>query len=362
MLKTPSLAAYVETAQQALPKSIWQYLEDAAGKAYTKQHNTLAWQRYLLAPRPLQPIREASTACQMFEEQWAHPIMLAPIAYQMLFHSDGEQASAMATNAQDGQMMVSSLASQTLESVIETAEQPLWFQLYWQGDRKTTLDLVNRAIQAGYSVIVFTVDAPVKQAVMALPEHIHAVNLIKPLTPNTIKSGQSLIFDGWMAQAPTWEDVVWLRDNINIPLILKGILAVEDAMRAVKVGCDAIVISNHGGRVLDTTPTSAEVLPDIAKALNHQCKILVDGGIRSGQDVFKAIALGADAVCIGRPYIYALASEGAMGVARVIRTMRDELEMTMALTGCSTDADIKQYPQLARSNYSISLYEGNSCI
>jgi len=258
-----------------------------------------------------------------------------------LFHIDGEQASAMAAVAQSGQMVVSSLASQTLEEIIETANQALWFQLYWQGDRTRTLRLLNRAIEAGYSAVVFTVDAPVKQAVMALPDNISAVNLEPPLAIN-INAHQSKVFDGWMAQAPNWADLAWLRDHISVPLIVKGVMHTEDAERMIHIGCDGLVVSNHGGRVLDGVPSSLEVLPSVVERFSGQTKILLDSGIRHGQDAFKALALGADAVMIGRPFIWGLASAGALGVAHVIRLMRDELEMTMALTGAKDLAAIKQ--------------------
>lgn len=335
------LDTYQRQAESTLAPEIWQYLSAGSGQEKNLTDNTSAWQQLKLMPRPLQSLASASTHCTIFSETWAHPFLLAPIAYQKLFHLQAESGVAMAANAQQGQMLVSSLASQPLESIIEAAQQPLWFQLYWQGDRDATLRLVNRALFCGYSAVVFTVDAPVKQALMTLPENIQAVNLDKPLMPNPIAEGQSEVFDGWMAQAPTWKDVDWLRQQIKVPLLIKGILYPDDAREAVRLGCDGIVVSNHGGRVLDTTPTVPEVLPAIVNAVGAQTKIIVDSGIRSGQDAFKALALGADAVCIGRPYVWGLAAEGAIGVAKVIRVMRDELEITMALTGVRNLPEIK---------------------
>lgn len=335
------LTSYQQQAESSLTPEIWQYLSAGSGQGKNLTDNVSAWQTLKLMPRPLQSLASANTNCTMFGETWAHPFLIAPIAYQKLFHVQAEGGVAMAANAQQGQMLVSSLASQPLENIIEAAQQPLWFQLYWQGDRDATLRLVKRALFCGYSAVVFTVDAPVKQALMALPENIQAVNLEKALKPNTIAAGQSEVFDGWMAQAPTWDDVDWLRQQIKVPLLLKGILHPDDAREAVRLGCDGIIVSNHGGRVLDTTPTVPEVLPAIVKAVGTQTKIIVDSGIRSGQDAFKALALGADAVCIGRPYIWALAAEGAIGVAKVIRVMRVELEITMALTGARNLQAIK---------------------
>ena len=278
-------------------------------------------------------MKGGNTHIELFGQSFSHPVILAPLAYQRLFHPEGETASVMASTAQGGQMVVSSLASQTLEKIIEAAGQALWFQLYWQADRDSTLRLVKRALNAGYSAIMFTVDAPVKQASIALPREVSAVNLEAPIALAQQPAGESIVFDGWMKQAPGWDDLMWLRDQINVPLIIKGVMHPEDAEHAVNLGCDGIVVSNHGGRVLDGVPGSLKMLPQITRAISGKAKILFDSGIRNGQDVFKALALGADAVMVGRPYIWGLSSYGALGVAHVIRLMRDELEMTMALSG-----------------------------
>lgn len=324
---------YLSYAQPRLTADVWRYLEQGSGKGRTLKANLAAFENKLLMPRPLKKIQNASTQCELFGQCYAHPLMLAPVAYQRLFHEDGEMASAMAANAQSGQMIVSSLASQTLEQIIAAAEQPLWFQLYWQGNRERTLKLVQRAIVAGYAVVMFTVDAPVKQAVLNLPQDIQAVNQESPLQAQALQAQQSAVFDGWMSQAPTWDDLNWLRDQIKVPLIVKGILNPHDAKLIESLGCEGLVVSNHGGRVIDGTPTSLEQLPQVVNAVSNQTKVLFDSGIRSGQDAYKAMALGADAVLIGRPYVWGLASAGAIGVAHIVRLMRDELEMTMALMG-----------------------------
>lgn len=324
---------YLPYAEQRLSKDIWQYLQSGSGRGLTSSINRKVFEGISLMPRPLSDVKGGDTHIDLFGQSFDHPLILAPLAYQRLFHPDGETASAMASAAQGGQMAVSSLASQTVEAIIEAADQALWFQLYWQADRETTLRLVKRAINAGYSAIMFTVDAPVKQAAIALPKEVSAVNLEAPIALIQQPSGKSTVFDGWMQQAPDWDDLMWLRDQIKVPLIIKGILHSADAERAAMLGCDAIVVSNHGGRVLDGVPASLTMLPEITRAISGKAKILLDSGIRDGQDVFKALALGADAVMVGRPYIWGLATSGALGVAHVIRLMRDELEMTMALCG-----------------------------
>ncbi len=337
-----TVADYLPYAQQRLDAAAWQYLHSGAGQHKTLERNRDAFEQVSLMPRPLSDVKGGNTHTTLFGQRFSHPVILAPLAYQRLFHPDGEAASAMASAAQGGQMVVSSLASQTLEMIIEAADRPLWFQLYWQGDRERTLRLLKRALSAGYEAIMFTVDAPVKQAVMGLPAEVRAVNLEGSISMAGHGLSESAVFDGWMKHAPGWDDLQWLRAQIKVPFIVKGILHPQDAEHAAALGCDAVVVSNHGGRVLDSVPASLQMLPEIARAISGKATILLDSGIRNGQDVFKALALGADAVMIGRPYVWGLASNGALGVAHVIRLMRDELEMTMALCGTKNLQQIKE--------------------
>lgn len=324
-------ADYLALAQQRLDPAVWAYLADGDSAG-----NERALADIRLMPRPLNDVRGGNTELTLFGQQLEHPILLAPVAYQRLFHADGETASAMAAAAQGGQSIISSLASQPIETIVQAAQQTggqaPWFQLYWQGNRERTLRLLQRAIAAGCQVIVFTVDAPIKLATMQLPHNIDAVNLEKYSTP---APAGSVVFNGWMAQAPTWDDVIWLRQQTTLPLVLKGILHPDDAEHAVDIGCDGLIVSNHGGRVLPGAIASLDALPAVIQRINGRVPVLFDSGIRHGRDVFAALSLGASAVLVGRPYIWGLASQGAMGVAHVIRLLRDELEMTMALTGCS---------------------------
>jgi 4-hydroxymandelate oxidase len=192
---------------------------------------------------------------------------------------------------------------------------------------------LRRAEAAGYGVVVITVDAPVKQAVCELPADIWAVNLDQPLQSSSVSLGESVVFQGWMRQAPTWEDMTWLREQTHLPLLMKGVLHTEDAEKTLQLGFDGLIVSNHGGRVLDSVVSSVDALKSIVAQVNGRVPVLVDGSVTSGMDAYKYLALGASAVCIGRPYIYGLAAAGAVGVAHVIKLMRDELEMTMALMG-----------------------------
>lgn len=340
-------ADYEALARPRVDPVVWQYLQAGSGNGLSLAANRGAFRDRPLMPRPLADVRGGHTRLELFGQSLEHPILLAPIAYQRLFHRDGERACAMAAAAQGGVMWVSSLASQSLESIAEAGFEvgsegggAPWFQLYWQGGRERTLRLARRAEAAGYPVVMMTVDAPVKSATLQLPDGVSAVNLEQPLAPAPPAPGQSPVFDGWMAQAPTWDDVAWLRGQIRQPLILKGILHPDDAERAIGMGCDGLVVSNHGGRVLDGAPASLDALPAVLARVAGRVPVLLDSGIRDGRDVFKALALGATAVLVGRPAIWGLAAAGAMGVAHVIRLLRDELEMTMALAGCARLADI----------------------
>ena len=335
------LTEYRLQAQKNLHPDVWRYLDEPGDHA-----NTHALARIKLMPRPLRKLSGGHTRLTLFGQTFDHPILLAPVAYQKLFHPDGELATAMAARAQGGQMLISSLASHLFSDIVactrpgdaenDTVVAP-WFQLYWQADRAQTLALLERALQAGCSAVVLTVDAPVKVAALDLPSGVYAVNL---MPADAVTSSDNSVFNGLMTQAPTWVDVAWLRRQTHLPLLVKGLLHPDDAALAVDAGCDGMVVSNHGGRTLQAAPASVDCLAAVVRRVNGQVPVLFDSGIRSGQDVFAALACGAAAVLLGRPYIWALAATGPMGVAHVIRLMRDELEMTMALTGCAQLSDI----------------------
>ncbi len=334
-----SIADYAARARAALPADIWNYLDAGSGTGRTRKENERVFDAILLRPRPLSDLRGGHTRTELFGRTLTHPFLLAPIAYQRLFDPQGETGVALAAAAQQSILVISSLASQPLPDISQTGAD-WWFQLYWQDDRRRTLRLLRKAEQAGAQAIVFTVDAPVKQATLDLPPNIAAVNL-EPAAPlAALAPGASAVFDHWMAAAPRWDDLDWLRSQTRLPLLVKGLLDVGDAARAVDVGCDGLVVSNHGGRIIDGTPATLDVLKKFRHRLPPSLPLLFDSGIRSGQDAFKAIAAGAQALLIGRPYVWGLAAAGPMGVAHVLRLLRDELEMTMALTGHPNMASI----------------------
>jgi 4-hydroxymandelate oxidase len=242
-----------------------------------------------------------------------------------------------------------STALQTIAPLVpsEAERGPLWFQLYWQADRGDLRELVSQVESAGYEALVLTVAAPVhgvrdreRRAGLALPDNVSAVHWPAACRPN-----QGGLCAGLADLAPSWDDVAWLQSQTRLPILLKGITHPADAEHAADRGLAGVIVSNHGGRTLDTVPASAELLPAIAAALEARgstLALLVDGGIRRGTDIFKALALGADAVLLGRPCLNGLAHGGAHGVAHVLRLLRDEFEMTLALCGCRTVNDISR--------------------
>lgn len=338
-----SIADYEVAARAALPAPIWHYLDGGSGTGRTRRANERVFDAIRLQPRPLADVRGGHTRLELFGHMLAHPFLLAPVAYQRLFDPQGEISVALAAAAQQAPLIVSSLASQPLEDIAATGAE-LWFQLYWQADRVRTLRLLRRAEAAGARAIVFTVDAPVKQATLDLPAGVTAMNL-EPITPPPATAGTSVVFDQWMAVAPRWDDLDWLRAQTGLPLLVKGLLHADDAVRAVQAGCDGLVVSNHGGRIIDGTSTALDALHEFRQRLPSSIPLLFDSGIRSGQDAFKALAAGAQAVLVGRPYLWGLAAAGPMGVAHVVRLLRDELEMTMALSGCATLAAVANASQ-----------------
>lgn len=341
-----SLDDHEAFARTRLDAQAWAYFSGGAADEGTLRANRSAWDSLRLLPRVLRPLAGGHTRIELLGRTLAHPLLVAPVAYQRMAHADGEIATAHAAASQGAGLVLSTQASVSLETVARAfgtyAERgPLWFQLYLQHDRGFTRELIQRAESAGYEALVLTVDAPTsgardreRRAGFRLPAGISAVNLAQ-LAPPPSHPGASL-FDSLPGHAPTWADVQWLQETTRLPVLLKGVLHPQDARQAAALQVAALIVSNHGGRTLDTTPATAAVLPRIAQAVAGDLPLLVDGGIRRGTDVLKAIALGARAVLVGRPCVYGLANAGALGVAHVLRLLRDELEIAMALCGCAT--------------------------
>ena len=345
-----TVADYQGHARERLGEAIWAWLDAGAGDGRTLAANRKAYDELALANRVLTDLSDGNTSVELFGHRHDHPLLLAPVAYQRLVHPEGELATALAAAALKTGMVVSTQASIALEDIASLAQAPLWFQLYLQHDRGFTMELLRRVENAGYQALVLTVDAPLvgmrhaeRRVGFSLPNGIEAVNLrgMQPLPPFTARAGETSLFDSpQITTAARWQDVEWLRGQTRLPLLLKGILHPDDARQARALGVDGVIVSNHGGRVLDGLPASIDALPRIVDAIAGETTILVDGGVRRGSDVFKALALGADAVLIGRAFMCGLAVAGAAGVAHVLHMLRTELETTMVLTGCRTLADI----------------------
>jgi 4-hydroxymandelate oxidase len=349
----PQIAAvddYVPFAQARLDPAIWAWLSGGTGDEQTLQDNREAFGRLRLKARALADVQNGSTRLDLLGQSLAHPILVAPVAYQRLLHTDGERATALGASALHAPMVLSHHASTRLEEVAAIMRSPLWLQLYLDGHREQTVMLLGRAEAAGVQTIVVTVDTPVagvrnreQRASFALPPSVSAVNLLddRSSTATVARAGESPVFaSGLMATMPSWDDLAWLRAQTRLPLVIKGLQHPDDAARAEQTGMDAVVVSNHGGRALDGVPASIDVLTAVVDRVS--IPVLVDGGIRRGTDIVKALALGARAVLIGRGCMNGLAAAGAIGVAHVLHILRTELEMAMVLTGCRDLASISR--------------------
>jgi len=346
-----SVSDYERYAREALAYDVLEYINAGVADDITLDRNRIAFDAMSIYNRVLNNFSHSSTQVELFsgrlKQTLSHPILLAPVAHQTLIHADGEIATAQAAAALNIPMIVSTLASKRLEDIAQHAG-PHWFQLYWQPCRDANLELINRAIDSGYSAIVITLDAPVnglrnrpQRAGFLLPNDIN-INLrdLPQAATKTLNPSDSIILNGFMSDAPNQNDLVCLRQQVKLPLIAKGISHPQDAILLKKLGFDGVVVSNHGGRTLDTLPASIELLPAIRVAVGDDFTVLLDSGIRRGSDIFKAMALGANAVLIGRPQLWALATAGALGVAHMLKLLRDEFEITMALAGCSNIENI----------------------
>lgn len=344
-------ADYERHAIHHIEAQAWQHIQSGADQNLTLSHNRAALDALRLVPQPVADLRHAHTRIELLGQTLASPLLLAPVAYQRLVHPEGELATVRAAMALQTGMVVSTLSSFTLEEIAQAGQAaatemghstPRWFQLYMQPAREHSLLLIRRAEAAGYTAIVWTVDASIKRSGFALPHGVEAANLRgMPSTQHTPPLlGPILFGTPFMPQIPTWDDLRWLRAQTQLPIIVKGILSPAQAQQAVDLGADALIVSNHGGRVLDGVVSPIEVLPAIAQAVQGQVPLLLDSGVRHGTDVVKALALGASAALIGRPQLYALATAGLVGVAHLLHLLRAELELTMAQLGCATVADI----------------------
>ena len=342
-------ADYERKAQETLPGDVWAWLSGGAGGETALYANREALESYRIYNRILADVSEGHTRTDLLGQTFVHPILLAPIGFQRLAHTDGECAVAQGADAMGACMVASTLSSFTLEDIAVSANSSKWFQLYVQPRRSDTESLIARAEAAGYSALVVTLDTPVQAMVpraqrlgFSMPEAVVASNLLgfKPSERIALDPADSLIFQGVMHEAPGWSDLDWIVKRTRLPVVVKGVSHPDDAARCLEAGAEGVVVSNHGGRAMDGAPAAIQALGPVRDRLGERATVLFDSGVRSGADIFRALALGANAVLVGRLQTCALAVAGALGVAHMLKLLREELELAMALAGCATLADI----------------------
>lgn len=340
---------YELLAQRHIAHPAYEYIAGGAAMDMTLAANRAAFARWSIYPRLLRKVDDGHTRTQLNGMGLAHPIMLAPVALQRLVHPNGELDTARGANAMDACMISSTLSTFTLEDIAHSSGSLRWFQLYLQPQRAATLALIRRAETAGFGALVITLDAAIQvasaralRAKFSMPADCWPANLAQggqPAAP-ALAPGASRVLQGQMRFAVTPEDLDWIVSQTSLPVWVKGVLHPDDACALRERGVAGVVVSNHGGRSLDGAPASLDALPAIRAAVGADYPLMLDSGVRSGADVFKALALGADAVAVGRLQVYALAVAGALGVAHMLKLLREELEVCMAMSGCATIAQI----------------------
>jgi len=339
-------------AADVLPIMVYGYYVSGANDEITVAENESAFQRIRLRPRMMRGVRNRDTSVTVLGKKLAAPIMIAPMAFMKMADPGGEVAVAKAVESTGLGMILSTMSNYKLEDVAQATDSPNWFQLYVYRDRAVTKALVERAEAAGYEALVLTVDVPVlgkREADILnqfhLPKHLVAANLVDSINSVGESEGQSGLAAHVHALQDdnlTWDDLTWLQSITSLPILVKGVLRGDDAQLALEHGATGIIVSNHGGRQLDTAPAAIDVLPEIADAVGDQVDILVDGGIRRGTDIIKALALGAKAVLVGRPILWALAYDGERGVRLALDLLMEEFSQAMALCGCRSTDEITE--------------------
>ncbi len=343
-----NLADFEPLARAAVTPMAWDSLSGGGGDELTLRDNRAAFDRVRLLPRVMRDVSRIDLSIELLGETHPFPILLAPTGSHRLFHPDGEVATVRGAAAAGVTLVASTVANVTIEDMARAADARLWFQAYVQRDREFSLALLRRAEDAGCRAVCLTVDTPLlgprdreRRAGMVLPPGVTHANLTGLATADRLgEPYHAQFYNPFLDASLTWTDVAWFKSHARVPLVVKGVLSPADAVLAIEHGADAIVVSNHGGRGLDTAPAALDALPAGAAAVAGRVPRLLDGGGRRGPDVLKALAFGARAVMIGRPYLWGLAAFGAEGVTRVTTMLRDELMCTMALCGLVRIADI----------------------
>jgi 4-hydroxymandelate oxidase len=328
-----SIPQYEARARGVMSMPAWEYYDQGCADDVTVRWNREALQRLRFESRVMVDVETIDTSTTLLGRRLPHPILLAPAAAHMLVHPEGEVATARGASAASAIMVLSTNSNCAVEAVAAAATQPLWFQLYVNRDRAIARDLIQRVERAGFAALCVTVDQPVIYARDRVARHADALRALPlPNIPTPLPGGVTQT-SAVRSRSLTWKDLDWFRSVTKLPIILKGVMHPDDAEQAVKAGADAIIVSNHGGRALDGVAATIDALPRVTERVARRIPVLMDGGIRRGGDVLKAMARGADAVLIGRPYLYGLAVNGSAGVQHVVEILRREFETAMALTG-----------------------------
>ncbi|MGQ0679489.1 MAG: alpha-hydroxy acid oxidase [Actinomycetota bacterium] len=345
-----NIADYARAASEQLDRPVFDYYEGGALDEITLRENTAAWRRLRLHYRVLASVGPRDLSTTVLGQRVSMPVLVAPTAFHRLACSEGEPATARAAAKAGTAFILSSLSNTAMEQVFAQAASPRWFQLYIYKDRGLTAALVERAERAGAEAIVLTVDAPGwgnrerdARNGFCLPPGLHVENVApagKGDFPPVQGSGLAAYVRAHFEESLSFDDLLWLCKITRMPVIVKGVCRPDDARHCAELGAQAVVVSNHGGRQLDTAPATCEVLQPVVDAVGGACEVYVDGGIRRGSDVVKALALGARAVLIGRPILWGLVAAGEQGATAVLEIFRRELQEAMLLCGCATPAEI----------------------
>lgn len=358
------LSRLEELARERMDPAVHDYVAGGAGSEASVRANRAGLDQWRIVPRMLRDTSRRDLGCEVFGQRLAYPVALAPVGVLPIVHPDGEVAAARAAAAVGVPYTLSSVSGAPMETVAAAMGQATrWFQLYWPRDREITRSFLARAQRAGYSALVVTLDTTAmawrpRDLDRAYLPFLRGVGLANYLTDPAFQAGLARPVEEdpeaairhWAAvfseQGHTWEDLAFLRENWDGPILLKGVLHPDDARRAVDAGAAGVVVSNHGGRQLDGSIGAIEALPEVARAVGERASVLFDSGIRSGTDVVKALALGARAVLLGRPYVYGLGLEGQAGVEHVLRCLLAETDLTLGLCGVAALAGLG--PELLR--------------
>ena len=349
-----NLYDYETLAREHLPTTTFDYYVGGSGDEITLKENHRAYDSIKLIPRALVDVSKRDSSTTVLGCHVSMPVLIAPMAFQGMAHTDGEQATARAAHTAGTVMIASTLSNASIAEIAAESGSNTWFQLYMYKDRELTHSLIQRATEAGCTALVVTIDAPIQgvrerdiRNGFHMPAHLKLKNLLgrtgyEDLPASKNQSGLAAYINSLFDPSLTWHDLKELCSFTKLPIILKGIMCAEDTIKAIDCGVAAVAVSNHGGRQLDTAPATIEVLPQIVKAVQGKCEIYIDGGIRRGTDVLKALALGANAVLLGRPILWGLAANGQQGVEHVLGILRNELDVAMGLCGCRTIGEITE--------------------